>query len=99
MPKLVHAPEGAAAAAELIKVVLKLVAEREGDAPKMLASSDDIDRIAAEGEKAKVAALSGWRREVFGEEALKLLRGVTALRFRNRRIETFTPLKETAGAD
>ncbi|WP_336057297.1 ribonuclease D [Nitratireductor sp. CH_MIT9313-5] len=99
LPKQVHAPEGAAAAAELIKVVLKLVAEREGVAPKMLASSDDIDRIAAEGEKAKVAALSGWRREVFGEEALKLLRGETALRFRNRRIETFTPLKETAGAD
>ncbi|KFB10472.1 ribonuclease D [Nitratireductor basaltis] len=99
LPKQVHAPEGAAAAAELIKVVLKLVAEREGVAPKMLASSDDIDRIAAEGENAQVAALSGWRREVFGEEALKLLRGETALRFRNRRIETFTPVKEVVSAN
>ncbi|UUP19111.1 ribonuclease D [Nitratireductor thuwali] len=91
LPKPVHAPEGAAAAAELIKVLLKLVAEREGVAPKMLASSDDIERIAAEGEKADVPALSGWRREVFGGEALKLMRGETALRFNNRRIETFSP--------
>lgn len=91
LPKPQHAPEGAAAAVELIKVLLKLVAEREGVAPKMLASSDDIDRIAAQGEKAAVPALSGWRREVFGEEALKLLRGEIALRFTGRRVETFTP--------
>ncbi|WP_173931694.1 ribonuclease D [Chelativorans sp. Marseille-P2723] len=91
LPKPQHAPEGAAAAAELIKVLLKLVAERESVAPKLLASSDDIERIAAQGEKANVPALTGWRRDVFGEEALKLLRGETALRFSNRRIETFTP--------
>ncbi|MCT8999023.1 ribonuclease D [Chelativorans intermedius] len=91
LPKPQHAPEGAAAAAELIKVLLKLVAEREGVAAKMLASSDDIERLAAEGEEAKVPALSGWRREVFGEEALKLLRGEIALRFAGKRIETFSP--------
>jgi ribonuclease D len=84
LPKHQQAPEGAAAAAELIKVLLKLVAEKEGVATKMLASSEDIERIAAEGEKADVPALHGWRREVFGEEALKLLRGEIALRFANR---------------
>jgi len=91
LPKHHHAPEGAAAAAELIKVLLKLVAEREGVAPKVLASSEDIEKIAADGEKAEIPALHGWRREVFGEEALKLLRGEVALRFANRRIETFVP--------
>ncbi|MCT7375875.1 ribonuclease D [Chelativorans salis] len=98
LPKPQHAPEGAAAAAELIKVLLKLVAEKEGVATKMLASSDDIDRLAADGEKAQVPALSGWRREVFGEEVLKLLRGEIALRFANRRIETFSPGEQVARA-
>jgi len=91
LPKHHHAPEGAAAAAELIKVLLKLIAEKEGVAPKVLASSEDIEKIAADGEKADVSALHGWRREVFGDEALKLLRGEIALRFSNRRIETFVP--------
>lgn len=82
-------PEGANAAAELLKVLLKLVAEKEGVAPKVLASSDDIDRIAANGDEAEVAALSGWRREVFGERALQLVRGEIALKFQDRRIAVF----------
>jgi len=98
LPKHHQAPEGAAAAAELIKVLLKLVAEKEGVAPKMLASTDDIEKIAAEGEKADVPALHGWRHEVFGGEALKLLRGEIALRFANRRIETFTPAEHLRSA-
>ena len=55
----------------------------------MLASGDDIDRIATDGEKADVAALSGWRREVFGEQALKLVRGEIAIKFDKRRIVVF----------
>ena len=92
LPKPVrHAPpsEGANAAAELLKVLLKLVAEKEGVAPKVLASSDDIERIAANGEEADVAALSGWRREVFGERALQLVRGEIAIKFQNRKIAVF----------
>ena len=89
LPKQQPAPEGAGAAAELLKVLLKLVAERAGVAPKMLASSDDIERIAAEGENADVPALSGWRREVFGEQALALVRGEIALKFDDRRIVVF----------
>jgi ribonuclease D len=79
-------PEGSNAAAELLKVLLRLVAEEEGVAPKVLASSDEIDKLAADGEKADVPALSGWRREVFGEKALKLVRGEISLKFDNRRI-------------
>jgi len=91
LPRPPQAPEGAAAAAELLKVFLKLVADRQGVAAKMLASSDDIDRIAADGEDADVPAMSGWRREVFGDEALKLVRGELALRFNRRKIEIFAP--------
>ncbi|MCR9139185.1 MAG: ribonuclease D [Alphaproteobacteria bacterium] len=83
----VQAPEGAAAASELLKVLLKLTTEKHGVAPKVIANSDDLERIAAEGEEAKVAALKGWRRELFGEKALGLLRGEMALRFIDRKVE------------
>ncbi|MCO6186477.1 ribonuclease D [Rhizobium sp. L1K21] len=87
LPKQRHSPEGAASAAELLKVLLKRVCEKHGVAPKVIASSDDLDRIAAEGEEADVPALHGWRRELFGDLALKLLDGGVALRFIDRKIE------------
>jgi ribonuclease D len=55
----------------------------------VLASSDDIDRIAAEGEDADVPALQGWRRAVFGEAALKLVRGEIGIKFDKRKIAVF----------
>ncbi len=89
LPRPPQAAEGSNAAAELLRVLLRLVAEKEGVAAKVLASGDDIDRIATDGEKADVAALSGWRREVFGEQALKLVRGEIAIKFDKRRIVVF----------
>ncbi|RUU98032.1 MAG: ribonuclease D [Mesorhizobium sp.] len=89
LPKSFQPPEGSNAAAELLKVLLRIVAEKEGVASKVLASSDDIDRIAAEGEAADVPALQGWRRAVFGEAALKLVRGEIAIKFDKRKIALF----------
>ncbi|MEW9806499.1 ribonuclease D [Mesorhizobium marinum] len=92
MPRLPKAPqqtEGSSAASELLKVLLRLVAEKEGVAAKVLASSDDIDRIASEGEAADVPAMHGWRRTVFGEQALRLVQGKIAIRFEKRRIAVF----------
>lgn len=89
LPRPPQAAEGSNAAAELLRVLLRLVAEKEGVAAKVLATGDDIDRIATDGEKAEVAALSGWRREVFGEQALKLVRGEIAIKFDKRRIVVF----------
>ena len=89
LPRPAQLQEGTGAAAELLKVLLKLVAEKQGVAPKMLASSDDIDKIASDGEGADVPALGGWRREVFGEKALALVRGEIALKFEKRRIAVF----------
>jgi len=91
IPRQTSASEGANAASEILKVLLRIVAEKEGVAPKIIANSEDIDRIAAEGEEADVEALTGWRREVFGEKALKLIRGELAIRFENRRIGIFEP--------
>jgi ribonuclease D len=95
-PKTPQAQEGSSAAAELLKVLLRLVAEKEGVAAKVLASSDDIDRLAAEGEAADVPALHGWRREVFGERALQLVRGEIALKFERRKIAVFATPKHAA---
>lgn len=89
VPRQSQPSEGANAAAEILKVLLRIIAEKEGVAPKIIASGDDIDRIAAEGEKAEVEALTGWRREVFGEKALRLIRGELGIRFQNRRINVF----------
>lgn len=86
IPKPAQNAEGTSAAAELLKVLLRLVAEEKGVAGKLLASSDDIDRIAAQGEEANVPAMHGWRREVYGDKALKLVNGEIALKFQKRKI-------------
>ncbi|MEB2844025.1 ribonuclease D [Rhizobiales bacterium RZME27] len=86
-PKHVHVPEGTAAAVELLKVLLKLVADRQGVAAKIIANTDDLEKIAAEGENAQVGALSGWRRDLFGDTALRLINGSVALRFVDKKVE------------
>jgi ribonuclease D len=86
-PRHSHSPEGSGAAVELLKVLLKLTADKHGVAAKIIANSDDLDRIASEGEKAQVAALSGWRKELFGDVALKLINGGVALRFAGKKVE------------
>lgn len=64
---------------DLLKVLLKATADSERVAPKIIASSDDLEAIAFDDE-ADVPALQGWRREVFGEKALALKNGSLALR-------------------
>jgi ribonuclease D len=66
------------AAAEILKLALKIVSERDGIAPKLIASSADIDAIAIDDE-ANVPAMTGWRRQVFGEMALDLKHGRAAI--------------------
>lgn len=85
--KHTHVPEGAQSAVELLKVLLRLVSEKHGVAAKVLASSDDLDKIATDGASADVPALQGWRKDLFGDPALKLISGKVALRFVDKRVE------------
>jgi ribonuclease D len=78
LPRQRPVPEHAGAAAELLKVLLKMVAEDHGVAPRVIANSDELEQIAA-SEHADVPALQGWRRQLFGEQALALKRGDLAL--------------------
>ena len=55
-----------------------MTAERNAVAAKVIATVDDLERIAADDE-ADVPALKGWRRELFGEKALALKHGRLAL--------------------
>ncbi|MDB5525622.1 MAG: ribonuclease [Rhizobium sp.] len=87
IPRPANAPEGTGAAVEMLKVLLKLISEQHGVAAKIIATGDDLDTIAAKGEDADVGALHGWRRELFGLPALRLIRGEIALRFVNRRVD------------
>jgi ribonuclease D len=78
IPRQRPAPEHASAAAELLKVLLKMVAEENGVAARIIANTDDLERLAAD-DLAEVPALRGWRRHLFGEQALALKRGDLAL--------------------
>ncbi|WP_282025839.1 ribonuclease D [Limimaricola cinnabarinus] len=74
------------ALADLLRVLLKARSEAEGVAPKLIASSADLDALAA-GER-EVHALYGWRREVFGEQALALCEGRVGLAARGAQVVT-----------
>jgi ribonuclease D len=78
------APNGAATV-ELLKVLLRMTSERHGVAAKVIATVEDLDRIAADDE-ADVPALKGWRRELFGDKALALKAGRLALAIEKGRV-------------
>ncbi|WP_425039092.1 ribonuclease D [Primorskyibacter sp. S187A] len=73
------------ALADLLRVLLKAKTEQFGVASKLIAPASDLDSLAA-GLRS-VSALNGWRREVFGEDALRLCAGKIALTAKGERIE------------
>jgi ribonuclease D len=72
------------ALADLLRVLLKAKADHAGVAQKLVASSADLDAIAA-GER-DLPALRGWRAEVFGADALRLCDGEIALSARGNAV-------------
>jgi ribonuclease D len=73
------------ATVELLKVLLRMTSERYAVASKVIATVDDLERIAAD-DKADVGALHGWRRELFGEAALALKHGQLSLAIEKGRV-------------
>jgi ribonuclease D len=78
LPSRTQPAANGAAVVELLKVLLRMISERHHVAAKVIATVDDLERIAAD-DNADVPALSGWRRELFGEKALALKHGKLAL--------------------
>lgn len=89
---LLRVPQGrekdrpSAALVALLKVLLAARCEQHHVAPRLVASSDDIDRLALDDE-ADIPALHGWRREVFGNDALRLKQGEIALGVEGKRVK------------
>lgn len=77
-PKPLEKPQGNEALGDLLRVLLKAKSGREGVASKLIATAADLDRIASE-DAPDVHALTGWRREVFGRDALRLKAGEIGL--------------------
>jgi ribonuclease D len=80
LPKLEKPRQGVngSATVELLKVLLRMISEQHGVAAKVIATVEDLERIAID-DRADVPALHGWRREMFGEKAIALKRGQLAL--------------------
>lgn len=85
MAERAELPRSNGAVAELLRVLLKMRAEEHNVAPRLIADSEDLDRLAAE-DAPDVAALTGWRREIFGEDALALKQGRLALLVKGRKL-------------
>jgi ribonuclease D len=75
-----------AALVALLKVLLAAKSEQNNVASRLVAGSDDIDRLALE-ENPDIQALHGWRREVFGNDALLLKQGRVALGVDGKRVK------------
>ncbi len=85
IPKPRTPPDHAGAATELLKVLLKMIAEHHGVASRIIATVDDLEKIAAD-DKADVPALKGWRMELFGEKAIAIKNGELALALSGNRV-------------
>lgn len=65
------------AVVDLLRTLLRLKAEQAGVAARLVASADELERLAAG--KRDLHALKGWRNEIFGSDAVDLIDGRLAL--------------------
>jgi len=79
-PERVELPRGLGPVVDLLKVLLKMKCDEHGVAQKLVANTADVEAIAA-SDDSDVPALHGWRRELFGEDALALKHGRLGLGF------------------
>jgi ribonuclease D len=93
-------PPEAQAVVDLLRVLLKATAGRHGVAPKLIATSDELEEIARSGDT-DVPVLRGWRRKLFGEDALALKRGELALVIRRGEVAVLptAPVREAQRQD
>jgi len=75
-------PAGLGPIVEMLKVLLRIRAEEIGVAPRLIANAADIERLAADDE-ADIAALRGWRKDEFGDDALAMKAGLVGLRLKD----------------
>lgn len=79
-------PGGANSAIDILKLLLKIISEENNVAAKIIANTEDLEKIVIAGKKANIAAMHGWRYEMFGQKALELLDGALAISFKDGHI-------------
>lgn len=89
--KKVEIPRGLGPVVDLLRVLLKMKCDDSDVAQKLLASANDLELIAAFGENADVRTMHGWRRELFGNDALKLCKGELGFVVKNKRLRLMKP--------
>jgi len=85
LPDRAQKPQGIGPLVELLKVLLRMKCEHHEVAQKLIANVSDLEQIAAD-DAADVRALHGWRRDVFGTDALRLKHGELALAASGRKV-------------
>lgn len=78
LPDRYRGPSAKGAVGDLVRVLLKSVAEEHGVASRIIATSDEIDALVLDDD-ADVPALKGWRRKLFGDKALAIKHGKIGL--------------------
>lgn len=81
-------PDQAAAIVELLRVLMKYTCEEHKIAPKLLANAQDLEEI-AQHDRADVAAMKGWRYDIFGQKALALKHGKLAVAIKGGKVKFF----------
>jgi ribonuclease D len=81
-------PPSASATLDILKMLLKIQAAEHGVATKLIGSSDDLEKLVI-NDQGDSPLLKGWRREVFGEEALAVKSGALAIGLKNSKIVKF----------
>lgn len=79
-------PSGIGPSLDMLKTLLRLRSEAHNIAPKMIGSVRDLEQLAAYGESSDTGLLKGWRRKIYGEDALKLLSGEIGLRLKDGKV-------------
>jgi ribonuclease D len=86
LPEGPDLPSGLGPIVELLKVLLKMKCEEHGVAQKLVATTAELERIAASDDDTDIPALQGWRREVFGGAALDLKASKLAFTLKGKKI-------------
>ena len=81
-------PPGQGATIELLKVLLRAISEELEVSPRLIASSADLEEI-ANSESEDNPIYHGWRREIFGESAIRLKKGEVGIAVKNRKVSVF----------
>jgi len=83
-----HIPPQITCVVDILKMLLKITSTENEVASKLIANSGDLEAIAMDDD-ADVPALKGWRREIFGEDALAIKHGKLAIGLKDGQITKF----------